>query len=63
MTGTQDKTGKNMYCIYTAGCQWLTSVILVTWVTEIRRIKVQGQSRQIVHKTPSPKPEQNELEV
>jgi hypothetical protein len=29
-------------------------VILATWQTEIGSIKVQGQTRQIVHKTPSP---------
>jgi hypothetical protein len=35
-----------------AGHQWLTPVILATWEAEIRRITVQGQSRQIVCKTP-----------
>jgi hypothetical protein len=47
-------------------CQawWLTLVTLATWEAEIRRISVQGQTRQIVYKTPSPKyPEQNGLEV
>jgi hypothetical protein len=38
-----------------AGYQWLTSVILITWQAELRRIEVCGQSRQIVHETPSPK--------
>jgi hypothetical protein len=38
-----------------AGRQWLVPVILATQKAEIRRIKVQGQPRQIVHKTPSPK--------
>jgi hypothetical protein len=30
-------------------------VILATWETEIGRIEVRGQYRQIAHKTPSPK--------
>jgi hypothetical protein len=34
-----------------AGCQWLTPVILAAQVAEIRRIVVQRQPRQIVHKT------------
>jgi hypothetical protein len=34
-----------------AGFWWLTPVILTTQETEIRRIKVQSQPRQIVHKT------------
>jgi hypothetical protein len=38
-----------------AGCQWLTPVILPIWEAEIRRITAQGQSRQIVHETSSPK--------
>jgi hypothetical protein len=29
-------------------CQWFTPAILATWETDIRRIKVQGQSRKIV---------------
>jgi hypothetical protein len=33
----------------------LTLVIPGTWETEIRRIAVQGQPRQIVLETPSPK--------
>jgi hypothetical protein len=37
------------------GCWWLMSVILASWETEIRRIAVQGQLRQIIFKTPSPK--------
>jgi hypothetical protein len=36
-------------------CQWLTPVIPATWEAEIKRIVVQGQSRQIVQETPSPK--------
>jgi hypothetical protein len=34
-----------------AGCQWLTPVILATQEAEIRRIVVQSQPRQIVHET------------
>jgi hypothetical protein len=32
--------------------QWFTPIILATWEADIERIKVQGQPRQIVHKTP-----------
>jgi hypothetical protein len=38
-----------------AGHWSLTSIILTTWEAEIGRIVVQGQSRQIVLKMPSPK--------
>jgi hypothetical protein len=38
-----------------AGCQWLTPVILAIWEAEIRRIAVQSQPGQIVHEIPSPK--------
>jgi hypothetical protein len=38
-----------------ARCQWLMPIILATEGAEIRRIKVQSQSRQIVHKTISQK--------
>jgi hypothetical protein len=31
------------------------SVILATWEAEIGRIMVQGQTREIVYETPSPK--------
>jgi hypothetical protein len=34
-------------------CWWFTPVILAIWETEIGRIKVQGQPRQNVSKTPS----------
>jgi hypothetical protein len=34
-----------------AGCQWPTLIILVIQETEIRRIMVQSQPRQTVHKT------------
>jgi hypothetical protein len=34
-----------------ARCQWLTPVILATQEAEIRRIKVQSQTGQIVHET------------
>jgi hypothetical protein len=33
-------------------CLVLTPVILSTWEAEIRRIKVQGQPEQTVHRTP-----------
>jgi hypothetical protein len=39
----------------TAGSLWLKPVILATQEAEIRRIVVQNQSRQIVHKTLSQK--------
>jgi hypothetical protein len=29
----------------------VTSIILATWEAEVRRIKVQGQSRQMIHET------------
>jgi hypothetical protein len=34
-------------------------IILSTWEAEIGSIMVQGQPRQIVHETPSPKKNQN----
>jgi hypothetical protein len=34
-----------------AGHWWCTPAILPTWEAEIKRIKVQGQKRQTVHKT------------
>jgi hypothetical protein len=46
---------KGMIKITEARRWWLTPVILVTWEAEIRRIRVRGQPRQIVHKTSSPK--------
>jgi hypothetical protein len=43
---------------------WLMSIILATWEAKIWRTVVQGQPKQIVHKTPSPKQlEQNGLEM
>jgi hypothetical protein len=38
---------------FKAGCQWLTPVIPATQEAEIRRIKVQSQSGQVVLRTPS----------
>jgi hypothetical protein len=38
-----------------ARCQRLTPVILATWEAKLRRIKIQGQPRQVVLETPSPK--------
>jgi hypothetical protein len=35
--------------------QWLMPIILATWETEIGRIAIRDQSKQIVHETPSPK--------
>jgi hypothetical protein len=37
------------------GCWWLVPIILATWETEVRRMEVQDQARQIVHETSSPK--------
>jgi hypothetical protein len=34
---------------FTAGCWWLTSIILATQEAEIRRLGVQSQTEQIVH--------------
>jgi hypothetical protein len=42
-----------MKSLFGAGCRWLTPVILAIQEAEIRKIKVQSQPRQIVHKTPS----------
>jgi hypothetical protein len=40
-------------CRFLAGSWWLTPVILDTHEAEIRRIKVQSQTGQIVHETQS----------
>jgi hypothetical protein len=34
-------------------CWWLMPIILATWKTEIRKIKVRGQPGQTALKTPS----------
>jgi hypothetical protein len=34
-----------------ARCQWLPPVILATWESEIRRIVVESQPAEMVHKT------------
>jgi hypothetical protein len=41
--------------ILTIRVSQLTPVILATWEAEIRRMEVQGQPRQTVYRTPSPK--------
>jgi hypothetical protein len=41
--------------VIAVGRQWLTPVILAAWESAIRRIVVQSQPGQIVHKTPSQK--------
>jgi hypothetical protein len=41
--------------VHTCNCRWFTPVILPIRETEIRKIEVQGQPRQIVCKTPFPK--------
>jgi hypothetical protein len=43
----------NVMKVRIAGHWWLMLVILATWEAEIKRITVQGQSRQI--ETPFPK--------
>jgi hypothetical protein len=35
-----------------AGCWQLTPIILANWEAEVMKIVVQGQPRQVVHKTP-----------
>jgi hypothetical protein len=45
-----------------AGHQWLMILILATWEAEIWRIAVQGQPRQLICKTPSPKNNQSKID-
>jgi hypothetical protein len=49
------KKKKERKNICKAGHRSLMPLILATWEAEIRRIAIQGQHRQIVHETPSPK--------
>jgi hypothetical protein len=42
-------------CVDLTWCWWLMFVILVIWEANIGRIAVEGQFRQIFHKTPSSK--------
>jgi hypothetical protein len=44
------------------GHQWLMPIILPIWEAEIRRITVQGQTWQIVFKTPISKNNQSKMD-
>jgi hypothetical protein len=50
---TRRKAGDE--CLLLAGHQWLTPIIRATWEAEMGRMEIQGQPRQIVLKTSSPK--------
>jgi hypothetical protein len=41
--------------LFLAGCWWFICIILATQEAEIRRVKVQSQSGQVIHKTLSQK--------
>jgi hypothetical protein len=50
-----NEDSKKLRILLKSLCWWLTPIILVTWETETRRIKVRSQPRQIVQETLSQK--------
>jgi hypothetical protein len=52
-TPSQNMTIRDQNILSQTRCWWLTPIILATWETEISRITVQGQPKQIVLKTSS----------